>query len=362
MKKCSKCGGDLSFSSKTQQLSCTNCDSGLAINSDQSIAKRNLETQKQIEKTEQPKTDVGVVFHCSSCGADSHFDKHLISEKCSFCGSNLITENPLTFNYPDNIIPFEISKESSKQIFKKWINKLWFAPNALKKLVDSMNELKGCYVPFWCFDSNSHTTYSGERGDHYYETHTRIVNGKSEEYRTRKTEWKSVSGDVRYSFKNQLELAQTILPDSLVDDLHGWNFQKAKKFNKEYTLGYQSLFSNVTVKTAWAKFVSFAHTVIEREIKSDIGGDEQRIHSKEVSLFDSKSIQLSLPIWIGTYKFNQKTYRVCINGENGMIDAERPYSIVKIASLIIVVSIVGLAFLLLSDPQSLNQIKNFLGL
>lgn len=359
MKKCTKCGGELSFSSAKQQLVCTNCDSEILIDSDKSVEKIDLEKQKEIEKKEQNKTEEGVVFHCGSCGADSHFDKHLISEKCSFCGSNLITENKLTFNYPDNIVPFKISKEQSRQIFKKWINKIWFAPNALKRLVNSMNEVKGCYVPFWSFDSNSKATYSGERGDYYYETQTRIVNGKEEQYKNQKTMWKSVSGDVKYSFKNKLELAQTILPESLVDDLDTWDFEKAKKFNKEYTLGYQSLFSNVSVDTAWKKFVKFANQVIEREIKSNIGGDEQKIYQKEVKLFDNKSIQVSLPIWIGTYQFNKKTYRICINGENGKIDAERPYSIFKITALIILIILFGGILTLLSDPESVNHFKNW---
>ena len=223
MKKCIKCGGDLSFSLKTQQLACSHCELELSIKHDESIEKRNLEIQKQLEKKEQEKEEIysdeeeikaedGVVFHCSSCGADSHFDKYLISEKCSFCGSNLITKNPLTFNYPDNIIPFEISKEAANKKFKEWIGTLWFAPNSLKKLVDSVSLLEGCYIPFWCFDSNSHTTYDGIRGDYYYVMESITTNGKTQYFRKQKIKWKSVSGTVNHSFKNHLELAQTILP------------------------------------------------------------------------------------------------------------------------------------------------------
>lgn len=159
---------------------------------------------------------------------------------------------------------------------------MWFAPNSLKKLVQSTDEIKGCYVPFWCFDSNSKTTYSGQSGEHYYETKTRTVNGKSETYLEQKTRWHNVSGSVNCSFKNELELAQTILPHSLVDDLNNWNLEKSKKFNKDFTLGYQSLFSNIKVDSAWKRFINHANQKIESKIKEDIGGDEQNINSKDV--------------------------------------------------------------------------------
>lgn len=118
MKKCAKCGGemwcDMCFSCESQKLICNQCNHENTINSENPIEKRNLDEQITIE---QPKFENGVVLHCESCGADSHFEAEYISQKCSYCGSNLIHQVTNILHQPDNIVPFEISKKSSQQFF-----------------------------------------------------------------------------------------------------------------------------------------------------------------------------------------------------------------------------------------------------
>ncbi len=47
--------------------------------------------------------------------------------------------------------------------------------------------MNGIYVPFWTFDAATDSRYTGQRGEHYYETRTVTVtvNGKSEQRRNR---------------------------------------------------------------------------------------------------------------------------------------------------------------------------------
>lgn len=81
-----------------------------------------------------------------------------------------------------------------------------------------------------------------------------------------------------------------------------------------------------------------------------------------VIFFDKKSLQVSVPIWIGTYKFKNKIYRVCINWQNGTIDAERPYSIVKISLFTLSVLSFIIAIFLYINPNYLDYLKNLMGI
>ena len=68
-----------------------------------------------------------------------------------------------------------------------------------------------------------------------------------------------------------------------------------------------------------------------RDIKFDIGGDEQRISSMTSSYSDITFKHVLLPVWLASYRWNNKAFRVVVNGRTGQVSGERPYSAWKIA-------------------------------
>ena len=44
-----------------------------------------------------------------------------------------------------------------------------------------------------------------------------------------------------------------------------------------------------------------------------------------------------LPVWLASYRFYDKTYRVMVNGQTGEVMGDRPYSWVKITALILTI-------------------------
>ena len=87
-------------------------------------------------------------------------------------------------------------------------------------------------------------------------------------------------------------------------------------------------------------------STIDRAIRSDIGGDEQRIRSQRSSYFDITFKHILLPIWISAYRFGDKPYRFVVNARTGEVQGERPWSVVKIVvavlAMIVVAVIIGL--------------------
>jgi hypothetical protein len=55
-----------------------------------------------------------------------------------------------------------------------------------------------------------------------------------------------------------------------------------------------------------------------------------------------------LPLWVGTYHYRGKTYRLLINGQTGKVGGAKPTDTIKVVAFVlaIIMTLVVLAFLL----------------
>ena len=65
--------------------------------------------------------------------------------------------------------------------------------------------------------------------------------------------------------------------------------------------------------------------VILRDVRFDIGGDEQRTHEVDTAVSDVTFKHILLPVWLAAYKYRGKSYRFVMNGLTGRVPGERPY-------------------------------------
>jgi hypothetical protein len=80
---------------------------------------------------------------------------------------------------------------------------------------------------------------------------------------------------------------------------------------------------------------------IEQDVMYRIGGDEQRIDVIETRHEAVTFKHLLLPAWMMAYRFRDKSYQVVINAITGEVQADRPYSWVKIALTILAMIAAG---------------------
>jgi hypothetical protein len=74
--------------------------------------------------------------------------------------------------------------------------------------------------------------------------------------------------------------------------------------------------------------------VIDRDVRADIGGDEQRVDAVETIYSNALFRHLLLPVWMGAYRFRNRPFQVVVNARTGEVQGERPYSAWKIAFLV----------------------------
>jgi predicted RNA-binding Zn-ribbon protein involved in translation (DUF1610 family) len=334
---CKNCGAALVFDPQKQKLVCPAC--GTEYDADELKGENVVEldlmdTLKAIEQYNED--DDKIVVHCPNCGANSEFPANVVATRCQYCNTPLTgsTLSQRTLR-PQGIVPFAISHDAAVMAFRKWLQSLWFLPNKAKKL--KLEEtMQGVYRPLWTFDFKTTTRYTGERGEHYYVTKTRRVNGKTETYQERKTRWYPAAGTVHVAFDDILVPASNRMSKALQEECR-WNLENAVDYSEDMIRGFDEESYDVRLRPAFEESKEKAKPGIQSAVRRDIGGDEQRITSMDTSYADLSYKLLLVPFWSATYRFKGKAYTYLVNGQTGMAHGERPWSVVKITFLILAI-------------------------
>lgn len=337
---CDQCGADLNFVPGTHSLSCEYCGFENLIEVESTpIVEQDYLAQLRDSTNRETMHEIMVV-KCDTCGAESTFNPNIVSDACPFCGTNIVqTEYAKREILPQGVMPFVVPAEQGEKAFKKWLTKLWFAPSSLKSLAREEGRLKGMYIPYWTYDTNTTTQYTGQRGTHYYttESYTTTVNGKSvrRTRQVRRTSWKRVSGTVQDVFDDVLVTATTSLPDKEIRALGPWHLDNLKPYTDAYLSGFQAESYAVALKDGFVEAKKIMDLTIRQHIRQNIGGDEQRISHKDTRYFDITFKHILLPIWISSYRYDGKLYRFMVNGQTGEVQGEHPWSKIKIAAAVL---------------------------
>ena len=238
---------------------------------------------------------------------------------------------------PKGLLPFALTDRAAQEAMTDWLGSLWFAPSGLQAYARKGRAMQGVYVPYWTFDAETQTQYRGERGTVYYETQTIRRDGKTEQVRVAKVRWKNVAGRVARFFDDVLVLASKSLPKRFTDALEPWDLSALEPYSPEYLAGFRAEGYQVELEPAFEEARARMDRIIARDIKFDIGGDRQRIHSADTRLGRLTFKHVLLPVWMAAYKYRGKTYRFVVNGRTGQVRGERPYSALKIAIAVIAV-------------------------
>jgi len=352
---CVGCGAILQFKPGSKNLVCTYCGAENAIaQSTETIEEIDYEKFVNEKLKQEEKIDI-VTIRCNACGASITLDPNITSDQCPYCASNIVIKSGTTSSLlkPKSLLPFVIERKKAAELFKNWISKLWFAPSDLKKADIANEKLNGIYVPYWTFDSSTHTWYTGQRGDYYYvtETYTTTENNQTvtKTRRVRKTRWTSVSGQVNNNFDDVLVIASHSLPKKYTERLEPWDLKQLIPFNDKYLSGFRSESYQVEVTDGLNEAKSKMVPVIKTSIRRDIGGDQQQIMSMNTSYNDITFKHILLPIWISSYRFKDKVYRFLVNGQTGEVQGERPYSAIKIILFVLVIIAIIVAIILLTQ-------------
>ncbi|MEO0587233.1 MAG: primosomal protein N' (replication factor Y) - superfamily II helicase, partial [Planctomycetota bacterium] len=159
--------------------------------------------------------------------------------------------------------------------------------------------------------------------------------GNTRTRRVRKTRWYPASGVVGRAFDDVLVLGSDSLPRKKTEELEPWDLAALVDYDPAFVAGFTAEAYRVDLESGFGHATQIMDGVIRGDVRRDIGGDEQRIHSVKTQHDDITFKHILLPIWISSYRWKDKVYRFLVNGRTGEVQGERPWSWWKIAGAVL---------------------------
>lgn len=336
---CDQCGSDMRFAPQEGKLICDHCgnERDMEMNQD-APALRELDYATFLSVDTLPDSEMEEirVSSCPNCGAQVEFNEADHATECPFCATPVVTDTGTHRHIkPRGVLPFQLDERTAHNAMTEWLGRLWFAPNGLKEYSRKGRKLDGIYVPYWTYDADTRSSYHGQRGTIYYVTRTVTRNGKPQTVREQKIRWTNVRGRVQRFFDDVLVLGSRSLPKKYTDGLAPWNLSVLEPYTPHFLAGFRAEGYTVQLEEGFHEAQEIMDAQIRRDIKFDIGGDQQRITHVDTDVSNVTFKHILLPVWMAAYKYRDKSYRFVINGQTGRVQGERPYSAIKIALAVI---------------------------
>lgn len=312
--KCIGCGGQMAFDPESQSLKCTHCgrlnvfDVKYASDVKEHF---NIDSIKSGVETEY------LEYYCTTCGRKHVLKRGQTDLRCPSCGDREL-KRVLRIDYkPDGIAPFKIDKNKATKCFFDWLKKRKMSPNDLNT-VDRTRFLQGFYVPVYCFDFDTASTYSGiginyrrnEKGERYEESRHSFSNTK------------------RNNFRDYFEAASKIIPTISLKRLEPFS-KNYYVYTSEFVYGWIGAETNIELQDGYRNMTGTVEDELYYKIKSSLRYDEVQSYKCTTIFSNVKYHYLYLPIYKGKYTYRNKDYTFYVNGETGKVIGQSPRSIWK---------------------------------
>lgn len=341
--RCPVCHGDLVYDAATRGMLCTHCGHTQAAASP-AAAGRAVEHALRRGLAEARQRGYGTAVRttrCEECGAQVSFAGTLTATRCEFCGSSRVLKQEENRNLirPETLVPFQIDRESAQAMFSGWLRGLWLRPSALVKEA-RVAEMSGVYVPYWTFDARVDSSWRAEAGYYYYVTETyteRDAQGQvvTKERQVRKVRWEPAHGSRTDRFDDVLVCASRGLPEALAQRLVSFDTSGLRPYDPSFLAGWKAEEYAIELDDAWGKAAERMTAAQDRRCRGDVPGDTQRSFRASHDFRDETFKHVLLPVWIASYRYREQVYRFLVNGQTGEVTGKAPWSVLKIALLIL---------------------------
>lgn len=330
--KCPQCGAPMKYDPETGTLICDYCEhkieiEGVHSDKEEDFLKADVDDNSWKDETR--------VFKCQQCGAVNIAPANEMSITCPFCGSNqVMVSDDLPGKKPNRVVPFKISQVESKTEYANWIKKKLFVPSKVKKFVPELDN-KGVYVPAWTYDSKSFTQYEGRLGVHYTTT---VGSGKNRRTVT-KTRYFSICGIKEVDFDDVLVNAGEKIDQKEIINISPFGTNDSVEYDEKFLAGFTSEHYSVDVQKGWDTARNEMKSIIESVILKDYHYDVVDYLKISTNHQNVTYKYVLLPVWIGSFKYKNKSYGFLVNGETGKLNGKYPLSPLKVSIAVFIVVI-----------------------
>jgi len=354
--ECPSCGGAAEWSAAKQALVCPFCGTVAPMQPETAA----VGTVREIDLIEAlrniPESDRGWAtatrsVKCQSCQAISVFKPERVAQNCDFCGSPALVpyddiQAPIR---PESVLPFKLSQGDVRERVRRWYQSRWFAPNRFKSRAFT-DTLHGLYLPYWTFDAQVAASWTAEAGYYYYTTESyRDSKGNTQTRQVQHTRWEYASGALDHFFDDELVCASRGVPPALVKNIEPFPTAALVPYDPAYVSGWVVEQYQIDLVAAAAHSREAMDAKLRQLCAEQVPGDTQRNLQVDADYSAQTFKHVLLPVWLLTYQYGAKTFRVIVNGDTGTIAGKYPKSWIKIALLVLTILIITLIIFALAE-------------
>ena len=336
-KKCPSCGGVMDFDPTSAGLKCPFCGHSQELPQVGSSSEAAAAEEQDFESAEQTgnhdwgKATKTVV--CQSCAAESIYDTLSVASTCPYCGSNQVMEvHGEDTLAPGGVCPFKIDKKSAGSRFTKWLDGKLFCPSKAKQQAKP-EAFQGVYLPYWTFDANTSSRYTGRYG---YRRERTGKDGKKESY----IEWHDTSGWHEEFINDELVMGTDRYNAGILMQIEPFDTENNVAYKPEYLAGFTAERYSIGLKDAWEKAKDFIRKKltgnVREKIRKNNHADKAEVNSLSTTYANITYKYLMLPVWISAFKYNGKTYQFMVNGQSGKVGGKSPISALRVTIAVII--------------------------
>jgi DNA-directed RNA polymerase subunit RPC12/RpoP len=281
---------------------------------------------KTAEELEQDEMfgEYNALYSCPSCGAAVVTDSTTSATQCVYCLSPVILTGRLSGEYrPSKLIAFKVTKEVAEQKFHEYCKKRWFLPKGFRSGAH-LHEMTAIYVPYWI----ANCTTAGSITAKCKKIRTWIASG----YKYTETKEYIAVRDGKMDFDGIPHNASTRTDDVLMECIEPFGYTDTTDFKMSFLSGYIAEKYDVEKETVFARVKERAVNASTDVMRKTITGyNSVNVVTNSIDIRKNKWEHFLLPIWLLSYKYNDKFYHFAINGQTGKFAGDLPINKAKVA-------------------------------
>ncbi len=323
--KCPNCGAHIVFNADEQMYICDFCLSKFTIaEMDAATRKKQAKIDRHLEKKEHYKQDKNDIeaeivqaYHCENCGADVISTDTNLSSYCYYCHSPIVfTDRLLGEKRPDEIIPFSIGKDRAQTKFLEWVKNKRYIPKEFttKAYLENMT---GVYMPYWYLDSDIDVDFIGNsRSVRSWRVGDFIETEVTDYEHIRKG--KFYLNDVNIVGSDKIDI-------NLLNGIEPYDDSKIQKFSMPLLSGYLAEGFTVSGDKAEIELQRYTDNYANELLNRSFGFTGQiECIKKNFDVNQKLRTYVMLPVWVLTYKYEDRIYVYAVNGSTGKSTGELP--------------------------------------
>lgn len=354
---CPRCGATTAFNVNDGKLSCTHCGySKTPVEERLGQAAEGFEFRVETVALAQRTAGRGwgenrKELACQHCGGVVSVPPDAISFACPFCGSNkVLFREPLEeVLRPRYLIPFKTSPQQCEGISRTWLGSSWMLPRDLRST--AVEKFSPIFIPYWTFSASCRATWKAQVAHETTERH--YINGEMKEYH--KIEWRDEAGKVQKQYNDLLVPGTTRWAMKTLARIDSYDIADLIRYEPSCLAGIQAQNYDLPLDEAWRAGRQLMRERTRQACLDRVSSSNMRNFTMTLDFDEEQWRYILTPLYASLYHYEDKTYQILINGQNGKIAGPKPVDWEKIWLVLAVILSPGLLLALTGWLFSANQ-------